>query len=158
MDLRDFRHLFSYDDWANGEALHSLQGTPSAPRRPLDVMAHVAATQWVWMDRLRTQAQRCPVWPGWTLEQTAAELADLRPAWQQYFNHIGGAGLAGKIFYTNSKGEKFSNSVEEILSHVCFHGVYHRGQIAAAVRAASGAPAYTDYIGAVRDGKVSGDA
>ncbi len=157
MDLRDFRRLFTYDDWANGEALRSLQATPSAGTRAREVMAHIAATQWVWMDRLRTQAQRCPVWPGWTLEQSAAQLADLRPAWQTYIDHVGDADLAGKIFYTNTQGEKFTNTVEEILSHVCFHGVYHRGQIAAAVRAAGEVPAYTDYIQAVRTGKVSGE-
>lgn len=156
MDLRDFHLLFSYDDWANGEVLRSLQATPSAARRALEVMAHIAATQCVWMDRLRTQAQRCPVWPGWTLEQTAAQLEDLRPAWQQYLDHVDAAGLAGKIFYSNTKGEKFTNTVEEILTHVCFHGVYHRGQIAAAVRAAAGVPALTDYIQAVRSGKVPG--
>lgn len=155
MDSRDFRRLFAYDDWANGEALRSLQATLSAARRAVEVMAHIAATQWVWMDRLRTQPQRCPVWPDWNLEQTAAQLADLRAAWQQYISHVDEVGLAGQIFYTNTKGEKFTNTVEEILTHVCFHGVYHRGQIAAAVRAAGGVPAYSDYIQAVRAGKVS---
>jgi DinB family len=34
--------------------------------------------------------------------------------------------------------------------HVVMHGTYHRGQIAAEVRAAGGAPEYTDFIHAVR--------
>jgi len=34
------------------------------------------------------------------------------------------------------------------------HSTYHRGQIASAVREAGGAPAYTDYIHAVRQGLI----
>jgi uncharacterized damage-inducible protein DinB len=43
--------------------------------------------------------------------------------------------------------------VADVLTHVAMHGVYHRGQIAGAVRAANGTPAYTDYIQAVRTGR-----
>ncbi|HEY6147556.1 MAG TPA: DinB family protein [Thermoanaerobaculia bacterium] len=38
--------------------------------------------------------------------------------------------------------------------HVVIHGGYHRGQIAAELRAAGFTPAYTDYIEAVRRGRV----
>lgn len=48
--------------------------------------------------------------------------------------------------YTNSRGEAFETPIEEILRHVAFHGGYHRGQVAAAVRAAGGTPINTDYI------------
>jgi uncharacterized damage-inducible protein DinB len=44
--------------------------------------------------------------------------------------------------------------VGDILTHVVAHSAYHRGQIAAAVRAAGGAPAYTDFIHAARRGLV----
>ena len=52
--------------------------------------------------------------------------------------------------YVNSKGERYVSSVEDILTHVVFHGAYHRGQIAAKMREAGFDPAYTDYIHAVR--------
>jgi uncharacterized damage-inducible protein DinB len=45
--------------------------------------------------------------------------------------------------------------VRDILMHVLMHGVYHRGQIAAAVRDRAGEPAYTDFIEAVRKGKLT---
>jgi uncharacterized damage-inducible protein DinB len=41
--------------------------------------------------------------------------------------------------------------------HIAFHGVYHRGQIAALVRQHGGEPAYTDFIRAVRTGAVKGE-
>jgi uncharacterized damage-inducible protein DinB len=36
--------------------------------------------------------------------------------------------------------------VEDVLLHVALHGSYHRGQIAAAVRAAGGEPVNTDFV------------
>jgi uncharacterized damage-inducible protein DinB len=55
----------------------------------------------------------------------------------------------------NSKGEPYTSSVEDILTHVVFHGAYHRGQIAAKMRESGLEPAYTDYIHAIRQGFVA---
>jgi len=44
--------------------------------------------------------------------------------------------------------------VGDILTHVLLHSAYHRGQIAVDLRAAGLTPAYTDYIHAVRQGKI----
>jgi uncharacterized damage-inducible protein DinB len=54
------------------------------------------------------------------------------------------------VGYTNSKGEPWTNTVEEILTHVVIHSTYHRGQIASDLRNAGLEPAYTDYIHALR--------
>lgn len=59
-------------------------------------------------------------------------------------------GLADGVAYRNSKGEFWTSSAGDILTHVVLHAAYHRGQIAAAVRGAGGEPAYTDFIHAVR--------
>jgi len=45
--------------------------------------------------------------------------------------------------------------VEDILTHVTIHSAYHRGQIASDLRAAGQAPAYTDFIHAVRLGLIA---
>ena len=45
--------------------------------------------------------------------------------------------------------------MEDVLLHVVMHSVYHRGQAAADVRANGGTPAYTDFIHAVRTGRIS---
>ena len=58
------------------------------------------------------------------------------------------------VAYRNSKGEFWTSTVADILSHVVLHASYHRGQIAAAIREAGGTPAYTDFIHAVRSGLI----
>ena len=52
--------------------------------------------------------------------------------------------------YKNSKGEAWTSSVLDVLTHVVMHSAYHRGQIASVMRAGGGTPAYTDFIHAAR--------
>ena len=54
------------------------------------------------------------------------------------------------IAYTNTKGERYSSRIVDVLTHVIMHSAYHRGQIASDIRADGGEPAYTDFIHAVR--------
>ena len=61
---------------------------------------------------------------------------------------------SSQITYKNSKGEAWTSAVEDILVHVTTHSAYHRGQIAADLRAAGIQPPYTDYIHAVRQGLI----
>ena len=70
--------------------------------------------------------------------------------WREYLNGLSAKQLSENISYKNSKGEPWSNTVEDILTHVLLHSAYHRGQIASQTRAAGETPAYTDFIHAVR--------
>jgi uncharacterized damage-inducible protein DinB len=62
--------------------------------------------------------------------------------------------LGEEIPYVNSLGEAWTNRAGDLLEHAVLHGVYHRGQIAAALRRAGCEPAYTDFVHAVRRGFV----
>lgn len=154
MTVESLRRLFCYDEWANREALRSLQATPQASPRAREVMAHIIATEWVWMSRLQGRSQPYAVWPRWTLDDCAHRLEELRGDWEEFFAGLNEAALGRESSYRNTKGESFSNTVGDVLMHVAMHGTYHRGQIAAEVRAAAGEPAYTDFIHAVRTAAV----
>ena len=153
--LEYLREMFTYNDWANREALRSLQEMEYPPERARKVMAHIVAAELLWMTRLRQEIQKTAVWPEFGLDDCERQLPELRRAWEQYLAGLGDADLDRSIAYTNSKGEKYNNAVRDLLMHVVMHGVYHRGQIAAAVRDRAGEPAYTDFIEAVRKGKLS---
>jgi uncharacterized damage-inducible protein DinB len=150
------REMFLFDDWANREALHSLQDMEHPPERARKVMAHIVAAELLWMARLQQAGQKDAVWPEFGLEDCERQIAELRQAWELYLAELTDADLDTEIAYTNSKGEHYSNEVRDILMHVLMHGVYHRGQIAAAVRDRAGEPAYTDFIEAVRKGRLHG--
>ena len=141
------KRLFRYDEWANREAL-AAASTP----RALALMAHVLGTEWLWLSRLRGVPSPVPVWPEWDVERCGREALALPREWERLLDQAGEAGLARSIDYTNSKGERWSNSAEDVLLHVALHGAYHRGQAAAHVREQGGTPAYTDFIHAARQG------
>jgi len=150
--LEHIRNLFSYDDWANREVLDSLQALNAPPERSVKLLAHILSAERLWLERLLVQKQTLPVWPLATLAQCKLEVDQLPGLWKNYLTALGEAGLARSLTYKNTKGESFSSQKQDILLHVVMHSAYHRGQIAADMRAAGFTPPYTDFIHAVRQG------
>ena len=94
------------------------------------------------------------VWPGSTLGECEALAEQMGVAWREYLTKLAPEGFEESIEYKNSKGEAWTSRVEDVLTHVIMHSAYHRGQIAMEMRAAGMEPGYTDFIHAVRQGKV----
>ena len=150
--LEHIHNLFSYDDWANREVLASLQALNAPPERSVKLLAHILSAERLWLERLLVHKQTSPVWPLSTLAQCELEIDQLPGLWKNYLTSLGEAGLARSLTYKNTKGESFSSQKQDILLHVVMHSAYHRGQIAADMRAAGFTPPYTDFIHAVRQG------
>jgi uncharacterized damage-inducible protein DinB len=96
------------------------------------------------------------VWPSVPPGECASRLDELALAWSDYLRGLTAQGLAREVAYTNSKGERWSNSVADVLTHVVLHSSYHRGQIASLLGRAGESAAYTDYIEWVRRGHSGG--
>jgi uncharacterized damage-inducible protein DinB len=155
MELLEHLHRqFAYDAWANREVLAGLRTSARHPARPFQLLAHILSAERLWLERIRKQPQSLAVWPEFTLEQCGAEIDELALLWREHLDTPLPAGLAEQVAYKNSKGEMWANTVEDILTHVLLHSAYHRGQIASQVRAGGEAPAYTDFIHAVRSRKI----
>jgi uncharacterized damage-inducible protein DinB len=150
--LEHIRSLFSYDDWANHEVLRSLQAADAPPARSINLLAHIASAERLRLERLLMQTQTSPVWPTFELEQCKTEIDKQASLWKSYLTELGEAGLSTSLVYKNTKGESFTSRKQDILLHVVMHSTYHRGQIAADMRAAGFTPPYTDFIHAVRLG------
>jgi len=156
MDVTEhLRRLFSYDDWANREVLAALRSAGNASGRSIKLMAHIFAAERLWLERLEQKKQSVPVWPEFTLEQCEAQAAELPLLWKTYLEGRSEADLALTVSYKNSKGESWNSRKDDILLHVVTHSAYHRGQIAADMRAAGFTPAYTDFIHGIRQGLVA---
>ena len=108
----------------------------------------------MWLERILKQPQSLPVWPDFGFEECHAQIADLARLWREFLGQLSPSGLSEKVTYKNSKGEPWTSTVEDILTHVVLHSAYHRGQIASQVRAGGEQPAYTDYIHAVRQRRI----
>jgi uncharacterized damage-inducible protein DinB len=152
--LEHLRRQFAYDEWANREVLAGLRASAQPPVRPRQLLAHILSAERLWLERIRSQAQSLPVWPDFTLDQCEEQIVNLTRLWREFLDQISPAGLSQTVVYKNTKGEPWTSTVEDILTHSLLHSAYHRGQIASLVRAGGGQPGYTDFIHAVRQGLV----
>jgi uncharacterized damage-inducible protein DinB len=152
--MQYFRRQFCYDAWANGEAFSAIKAAsnPLNIDRPLKVLAHILSAERLWLERLRQQTQSTPVWPESGVTQSEAQMAEVHRLWRDFLFELPDAQLSQSANYKNSKGEPWSSTVQDILTHVLLHSAYHRGQIAILLREAGANPAYTDFIHAVRQG------
>lgn len=152
--IEHLQQLFAYDDWANRETAQSVLRAAAAPGKAQRILAHLVGTQWLWYARLRQETPRMAVWPELSPAECLAELPQLRAAWEGYFAALDPPALQRVVSYTNTKGERWSDSVHDILMHIVLHGGYHRGQVATLLRDSGHEPAYTDFIHAVRTGRL----
>jgi uncharacterized damage-inducible protein DinB len=150
-ELTRMRRLLTHDGWANAAALAALRTGP-APQKARQWMAHIIGAERTWLARIRQERAAMAVWPDLDLDACAAELTELMAAWLRLLHGLDEEGLDAGVSYRNSKGESWTSTVGDILTHVALHASYHRGQIAASIREAGGPPPYTDYIQAARLG------
>lgn len=159
MNLADYlRRQFAYDEWANREVLKAIRSAGGenqpANKRSLQLMSHIMAAERVWLDRLKQQPQSVPVWPEPDLAQCEAQAAELGGLWLAFLDLITAGDVSQSITYKNTKGEEWTSTIVDVLTHVVLHSAYHRGQIATHMRANGQTPAYTDFIHGVRQGMV----
>ncbi len=149
-----FTRLFAYDAWANQEVLSGLRTATQPPARSLKFIAHILASERLWLERLEQKEQTLPVWPEFTVNECGNLAADQSQLWKHYLQASSEADLAKSVGYRNSKGETWRSRKDDVLMHVVTHSAYHRGQIAADMRSAGLTPPYTDFIHSVRQGFV----
>jgi uncharacterized damage-inducible protein DinB len=150
---KHFGRLIRYDVGANRETFRAIP-EQATPPKSLRWLAHIIGAEYLWLARMERAPASLPVWPDLSLGDCDERLNELSEQLLAVSARMTPARLAEKVAYTNSKGEPWTSTVEEILTHVVIHSAYHRGQIAADLRAAGQVPAYTDYIHAVRQGRI----
>lgn len=149
-----FTRPFAYDHWANREIIAAFNRIGVAPEKSVRRLAHIIAAEDLWLARLMNEDRHVVVWP--TLDVAGCEryLHAQIVEWDEYLAKLTPDVLKSTITYRNTKGEPWTNTVQDILTHVTMHSAYHRGQIAADLRANGHEPPYTDYIEAVRRGHI----
>ena len=148
-----FLRLLRYDDWATRETAASVERAGArAPEKARKVLAHIIGAHWVWYSRVREGGAKLAVWPDLSPAECVEHSRRLQTAWSEVLASLGEPGLTQPVDYKNSKGEPWSSTLDEILTHLAMHGAHHRGQVATLLRDSGNQPAYTDYIHAVRNG------
>ncbi len=114
--------------------------------RLLTLLAHITAARRVWLARIESRPPP-PVWPeSPTLDQIQADLDTAHAEWSAYAARLDNSERARVLTYENSQGDRFQNSVDEILQHLYGHSMYHRGQCATLLAKLGAPPPPTDFI------------
>ena len=145
-----FTKVYEHLAWADNRVLQSLRGSHTVLKRDLDLYSHILGSEHVWLSRIKGTTAKVAVWPTLTLDECQRLADENAAAFDELIMNLTQGGRETPITYRNSAGEQFTSTVEDILTHVSLHGAYHRGQIAASIRAAGDAPNPTDYIAFAR--------
>jgi uncharacterized damage-inducible protein DinB len=145
-----FTKLYEHLAWADARVLQSLRGAHAVLKRDLDLYSHILGSEHVWLSRIKGTPPRVAVWPSLTLDEAERLAGENSAAFNKVVSELTEEGRETPITYRNSAGDQFTSTLEDILTHVSLHGAYHRGQIAASIRAAGDVPSPTDYIAFAR--------
>ncbi len=136
--------------WADAQLLAAIRAHTASQTEALPLFGHVLAAEHLWLCRLESREPGVAVWPTISIGECEALAGENARGYQLYLEKLGETGLAAMVRYRNSKGDEYTNSVLDILTHVVIHGAYHRGQVARVIGRAGGQTPNTDYIAYIR--------
>lgn len=149
-----YRRWFDYEKEAHAKVVHSLDTVPedrrSSPEytRALSILAHVAGARLIWLYRLGgTPNPPADIFPkNPTLNEVVGNLQNAHKQWDDHWSRLTDADLDRVFEYQSLDAGKFRNRIEDIMTQLHGHSLYHRGQIAILVKQAGGQPAATDFV------------
>jgi len=133
----------AYNQLVNTKFIEHLQGLSLNNDRIHVLMAHIVNAHLIWLERI----QHVPNSIGPFEPQPLAILLPLNAKNTLATEAIlKSKSLEARIVYVNSQGQKFENSIHEILIHLFNHSTYHRGQINQLLVAEGHKAMVSDYI------------
>ncbi len=141
-----FLRLFTYDSWAHREVMKSLATCALVPGRAVELMGHILHTElFAWEVVNGRDADYLYDAADPSLHQCERLIKKLEQGWREFLAGKSHDQLSSMIEFQNSRGERVTRLISDLLTHAVNHSTYHRGQIATLVRQAGGEPARTDF-------------
>lgn len=142
-----FKTLFEHEHWANLKVLESIVSADEIAQKAIEIFSHTIAAQRIWLDRINGIKTDLKVWEVFET-QIMLELLEINYA--DVNKLIDTQDLEQLIIYQNSKGEHFTSTISQILTHLSLHASYHRGQVVMLLKNNVSTLPATDYILYVR--------
>ncbi len=150
--------LYDYHAWSNEKMLQHVMTLPdgvftakvnSVFSSIAETFGHIAAVDEAWFSRMKgnqppaIEAKRFA-----NVQEAQAYFGGLQTQIRQFLSEQ--EDVEKTVEYRNTKGQRFENTIAEIVRHIVNHGTYHRGNVAAMIRQLGHTGVSTDYIGYVR--------
>jgi len=139
-----FKDKFEYNHHSNNRIIEQIEQSPASyVERVQRLIGHILNAQNIWNHRILEELPTQMVWDTFGIE---------RLHFLNDENHelsleiLGSRTLSDSIQYMDSKGDTYSNSIENILFHIINHSTYHRGQLITTLKQNRVVPLSTDYI------------
>ncbi len=145
-----FIDLFKYHAWANQKLIDELKSAGINEGTILKILSHLLLAEKTWLQRLKSEKYDNNFWIDLTLEDCSKLVENNELQINEYLSSLAESDFETKVKYTNSKGIEYTNTINEMLTHLSHHSSYHRGQIAKEMRRLGKEPVYTDYIAYLR--------
>lgn len=143
--LEHLRELFAYNDWANHRLLFALRDAPS--EKALRILAHLLITEKEYYERLYGKdSTGFDFWQNLSREECKLLFQENLENYFRLLRNFDDEGLDISTTYKTSEGVSQRNTYREMLTHVLFHSMNHRGQINTILREEGFEPVEIDYI------------
>ena len=149
--------LFDYNYWARDRQLQACAAlTEEQFLRPLgssfpsvrDTLAHLAAVEWIWLERWRGRSPKSLPSPN-----EFATLAALSDRWRvtesemrEYLSGLSDDSLDQVMAYVNTRGQTWTYPLWRMILHLLNHQSYHRGQVTTLLRQLGTEPPPVDLL------------
>ena len=144
--------MFEHLTWANARILKVLQNMKVENEETVQLFSHILFAEKVWFTRLQgLDSSNIPIWTEVDLKVCSELVEQNKELSTKFLSQLSNTDLDKLVFYRNSKGTEFKNTIREILTHIALHGQHHRGQINLKLRADGIEPANIDFITFVRE-------
>lgn len=139
-----FIDKFDYNQFCNHKTIQLVLQQPSVYTGKVKILlCHLLNAHHIWNQRILEKPAIYSVWQEFKIDKLTVLFEGV---YEKTLQIIHTKKLVSEISYTNSKGTRYSNTVEAILFHIINHSTYHRGQIISELRAVGTTPITTDYI------------
>lgn len=138
------KELFNYNHHCNQKLCKAfVENQDKVSEKAIKLFNHLLNAHQIWNSRILQKEILTAVWEIHPLNEL--EKIDITN-YNQSLEIIKKMNTDEVIYYTNTKGQKFSNNILDILFHIINHSTYHRGQIASDFRQNGLEPIVTDFI------------
>jgi uncharacterized damage-inducible protein DinB len=148
-----YRRWFEYEKDSHAKTLESLNAVTEERRdseafgKAVYLMGHIVAARLMWLFRFGVLTNKVELFSNEIkLTELPRQISEMETSWSKYLDQLNDDELARVFEYQSYEGQRFRNTIEEILAQLFGHSWYHRGQIALLLRSIGAEPAVTDFV------------